>query len=375
MEVEKKGYAYKKSDGNAAVKGHFYEIKVIMLIAIQAIIKGFTFKLASNMENAGTFDDVVVNFEYIDESGVKNQKCVFIQLKHIISTERDKLSLKELNQRKKKPGRFELQKYFNSYLAIQKDQSMFLENGFDVTNAEFIIYTNAHILEEDAEYFKVANLNNITEILKSNDNDVFKIKGSVIESFLKNLVGVEEDIRLFLKQLTFFVCQEKELGVERRINNIIMERYDEHNECDINDNFSSSYERYKHWWMEVGVVNYLTNLDDHYSKYAAKFVSQNTKDVQNKLQDNVTSNGIEFSENYISEYMKVIKEHSWIEIMSVSGATLLSVAKLLQGLKAIQVKQLMCVDSELLKSNSEKILCNFKSSEVMNYLILILEDY
>ena len=66
-----------KDKGSAQIHGQIFEYKVCALVFLRATNKGYKFKLASNMEGYGKFDDVVV--EYQDDNCRK--KHIFLQLK------------------------------------------------------------------------------------------------------------------------------------------------------------------------------------------------------------------------------------------------------------------------------------------------------
>jgi len=128
---------YERDKGTAQIHGHLFEYKFCALSYLRARNKGKNFKLASNVEGHGKFDDVFV--EYLDNNSRK--KDIFVQLK---SRERSTIAMKDLLEIK---GDFSLRKYYESYIEIGKkfncSGGVKLEGSID--ESLFIIYTNADV--------------------------------------------------------------------------------------------------------------------------------------------------------------------------------------------------------------------------------------
>jgi hypothetical protein len=109
----------------ASEGGFQFEIKVAALIGTRGLQRGDEFKLSSNIENAGNFDDLIYT---------ARGRRYFVQLKH--SDEPD------IKQLKKKELVGLLHKCFKSYCGIKRD------NGFrdiPIDKTEFILYTNREL--------------------------------------------------------------------------------------------------------------------------------------------------------------------------------------------------------------------------------------
>jgi hypothetical protein len=66
---EKQPEPYEKDTGSAQIHGQIFEYKICALSLLRPTNKGYKFKLASNMNGFGAFDDVVV--EYLDGNSRK----------------------------------------------------------------------------------------------------------------------------------------------------------------------------------------------------------------------------------------------------------------------------------------------------------------
>jgi hypothetical protein len=99
-----------KGTGSAQIHGQNFEYKFCALVFLRATNRGQKFKLASNVEGLGAFDDVFV--EYLDDNCRK--KHIFVQLK---SKAKRLITMPQL---KTKDGDFSLRKYYESYIKIEE---------------------------------------------------------------------------------------------------------------------------------------------------------------------------------------------------------------------------------------------------------------
>ncbi|WP_265043756.1 hypothetical protein [Wolbachia endosymbiont (group A) of Scambus nigricans] len=95
-----------------SLHGDIYQLKWVMLLLKRAVDVGYSFRLATEMESATGFDDIVFQDR-------KNEKIVyrFIQNKHK-QNECEKIGVGKLLS-KNKSGEFSVPKYFVSYLKIK----------------------------------------------------------------------------------------------------------------------------------------------------------------------------------------------------------------------------------------------------------------
>ncbi|KAJ8705827.1 hypothetical protein PYW08_012873 [Mythimna loreyi] len=124
---------FKRRDGTAGIRGHFYETKLISLIYFRAIHDDTIeeFQLASNVDNIGAFDDICFRAKVV---GFDKPVSVFIQAKH--------------KEKKNKVLTIDWSTYFTSYLNIRKQfdpskEDWFYKSTFNEAECLFVIYTTA----------------------------------------------------------------------------------------------------------------------------------------------------------------------------------------------------------------------------------------
>ena len=145
-DTEQKGTEfYEKGKGSAQIHGQIFEYKFCALSFLRATNKGYSFKLASNVEGLGAFDDVAV--EYLGDNSSKRH--IFVQLK---SKAKRHITLSQL---KSKDGDFCLRKYYDSYIEVEKkfncnEGGVKMDGSID--ESLFIIYTNTDIEQKLKSY-------------------------------------------------------------------------------------------------------------------------------------------------------------------------------------------------------------------------------
>ena len=126
---------YKKTRGSANMSGELYEVKLSALLFLRALSCQNEFQIASNMEAAGCFDDIVFTM---------GPETAFIQLKHR-EKQQTKVYTSQLIQLK---GDFSLLKYCKSYFDIKRqwkrDRDLQSRGKFD--DCLFIVFTNAGLV-------------------------------------------------------------------------------------------------------------------------------------------------------------------------------------------------------------------------------------
>jgi hypothetical protein len=135
---EKQTELYERTPGSAQIHGQAFEYKFCALVFVRIKNIGYKFKLASNVEGLGEFDDVFV--EYLDENSRK--KHIFVQLK---STTRHRITMEQMLTKR---GHVNLRKFYESYRQIKtkfncSEEGVKLEGNID--DSLFILYTNADV--------------------------------------------------------------------------------------------------------------------------------------------------------------------------------------------------------------------------------------
>jgi hypothetical protein len=148
---EKRSERYRRDKGAVGIHGATFEYKFCALIFARMKNIGYKFKLASNVEGLGAFDDVFV--EYLDDNYRK--KYIFVQLRSKI---RQRVTMEQLLAGR---GDFSLRKYYESYIQIEEKfncsgEGVKLKGSID--DSLFIIYTNVDV-GVNLKSYKVIDLN------------------------------------------------------------------------------------------------------------------------------------------------------------------------------------------------------------------------
>ncbi|MGL9758152.1 MAG: tetratricopeptide repeat protein [Wolbachia sp.] len=148
--------------------GNIYQLKVSMLFLHRAVLYQHSFRLGTEIEEVGKFDDLV--FECAQ--GSKKAYC-FLQAKHTQDEDNRKIGVGELLT-KDKNGEFRLAKYFISYLKIKNNQ------GFaDGDLKDFIICTN---IDFDLDQSTAQNTVKKLKVKTSGPNKGIEILVEVIDT-------------------------------------------------------------------------------------------------------------------------------------------------------------------------------------------------
>ncbi|APR98544.1 ankyrin repeat domain-containing protein [Wolbachia endosymbiont of Folsomia candida] len=141
---------YSASGLKHTLHGNIYQLKLLMLFLKRGLDKGYSFRLATEMDAAEKFDDLVFQYEKDKADGTgKEEVWRFLQAKHK-QDESTKITVGDLLTKEKK-GEFNLEKYFVSYLRIKKKP--------EFSNLEdFIICTNIDLDLEDSIQDQVRKL-------------------------------------------------------------------------------------------------------------------------------------------------------------------------------------------------------------------------
>lgn len=132
---------YFKRPGTASILGQWYESKLLALVLFRALhwVRIAEFYLATNVDDAGAFDDLVIR--YRTAGGIDRLVC--LQAKHKPGKA---LNLKDVLENVGEKGDFSLGKYFKSFLDIklrcyEGNQSAIFGDIGEETEVEFIIFT------------------------------------------------------------------------------------------------------------------------------------------------------------------------------------------------------------------------------------------
>src|SRR5947208_1199552 len=102
---------YDGAEAMDAAHGHNFERYLLMLFGFRGLQRGYEYSMATELKDAGKFDDVV--FHLIRDDG---QLCTrLLQAKHLTSQNRE-ITVEDMLD---KNSRFNLTKYFESYMQTQ----------------------------------------------------------------------------------------------------------------------------------------------------------------------------------------------------------------------------------------------------------------
>lgn len=145
-----------KRFGESGLSGQLYEMVLSMFFLLQGLAKKQSgqienFYLATNLEEAGEFDDVLFKYKYKDKDGIEKAKIIFLQAKHKEHPDstKERVNFEKFFRQSGKKGDFTLKDYFRSYLEVKyyfsksDAENPITEGNFDELDCDFIIYTNA----------------------------------------------------------------------------------------------------------------------------------------------------------------------------------------------------------------------------------------
>ncbi|XP_069680949.1 uncharacterized protein [Periplaneta americana] len=181
---------YKKTPTRADMQGEKYEVKLMALWFLRALETGHNFDIASNMEVAGSFDDVVLRL---------GRQTAFLQLKH-----KKNVGTIQVSQLTNLKGNFSVLQHYKSYCRVRQQwgQHGDLPGDREFKDALFILYTNAK-MRTDVVGAAVNNNCDVLNVLTSGGScyrfsegplqevsDFFQSLSKYLE--LLKAVGVEE---------------------------------------------------------------------------------------------------------------------------------------------------------------------------------------
>ena len=363
--------------GTAGLHGEMYEVKTAAFLFARALHKTEEFYLASNVDGAGAFDDLVFRYRL---RGSNIWKTCFIQLKH----KRNEVTINCpcLTQMS---GDFSLLKYFESYCQIKSkastDRNLKQCGLFD--DFEFVIYTNAKmkvgytpkggdsdevsILSSGTNYGKyisfdenrdtdifgffeelsryhdlVRELESLLEREALVDEDmnerIEKVQSSVtnrdILDKLKNLKstlskeGVTKLIKEigkcdcslykeFLKKVKIFQSQSNEKSFKQLIEKELQDACNA--SLSVANSIYTNFEKgISKWWEKDGNVEWLKKGSHLWLEVETHFITEIKEIPKPELQENVAC-GIRFKQQHIQRLCDVLEKNTVLNIVTNSN--------------------------------------------------------
>lgn len=195
-----KSTTYRASGTKLALHGIIYQAKLLGLFAKRGKDNHYDFRLATEMDSAGKFDDVVFTYKHRDKCQTR-----FLQAKHKKDPQEEKIKISDLYSTDYS-NPFCLQKYLISFCCIQEDEFFKETQKYDftiITNADLNISRNPRSTKsksmieleklfvkkgnlEDDDILFIKNKNFKAEEYKFNDEQKPKLKEMLMSSLWKN---------------------------------------------------------------------------------------------------------------------------------------------------------------------------------------------
>ncbi|XP_069670623.1 uncharacterized protein [Periplaneta americana] len=184
---------YKKTGGACRIEGYNYEVKMAGLLFLSLINERKGFHIASNMDAAGKFDDLVLDID---------GKAVFVQLKHKLGPQ---VSEKKRLYTVRKI--FAMKDHYSSYCDLKNawGQKTDLQRWGAFSDVQFVVYTNAVVAVGEAVDTDVQNvLMTGGKCLRFSENDFPELRN-------------EPDFNQFLHQFRLYTEQASEKKLDSLI--------------------------------------------------------------------------------------------------------------------------------------------------------------
>lgn len=201
---ERKPTGKEAGEGNNAMHGHIFQLKLLMLFVIRAIRLNYDFEVDTEIgKEAGKFDDVIFKYKKRSEG---QWRCLYVQAKHK-QNPKAIIRVDELFPSKKKKGPFCVHMYFNSYCE-------FLANKNEVEQC--ILLTNASFdgqCEETRDILQIEGTD-VYDILCFEDHELrqYKLKESAKQKLQSNTCPdrLKDFFEEFKNKFTFYVNMPNE---------------------------------------------------------------------------------------------------------------------------------------------------------------------
>lgn len=202
---------YHKSGGlKHSLHGAIYQLKLHMLMLNRALRKGYNFRLATEMDDAEKFDDLVFIYENDDHNNLIKYR--FLQAKHK-QDETTKITSNDLLT-ENNDGEFGLPKYFTSFRKILRNN----EIKGEIVN--LILCTNISFDENDLadKGFCLLPVHEEDELLdaqstKCGQKFKFDVRNSPISNRISELLRCTSDLYVLAKELHNHAAGSKDLNL------------------------------------------------------------------------------------------------------------------------------------------------------------------
>ncbi|KAJ4432070.1 hypothetical protein ANN_20684 [Periplaneta americana] len=297
---------YERASGVANMTGELYEVKMVALLFVRALNQSLDFHIASSMNAAGAFDDVVLRV---------GKKTVLIQLKHRENT------CKQIEQKDlvKKKGNFSLLKYYESYCKVRnnwtEDKDLQLCGNFQ--DALFIVYTNAKMAEDIG-----------SNVCNCDWRNILGTGGNCLQFTSETCPQSDPPVDLadyaaFVSQLCFFT----EEAAEDKLDDFI--RQEIKAACGTDTGYIQLIAKVQEWWRHSS--SYLTNETHFWWDIVQSCIA----DLSQKKITEFENLNVKFRDEYVKQIqtnLPAVGNFSCIVAKGTLGCTALTSLKVYQSL-------------------------------------------
>ncbi|XP_069699636.1 uncharacterized protein [Periplaneta americana] len=306
---------YKKTGGSYSISGAMYEVKLSGLLFLRGVNEGQDFRIASNMEAGGKFDDIVFSF---------GGTTTFVQLKHKAGT------CQTVTERKlaAEKGDFSIPMYYKSYCELKNKwgQHPDLQHWGPFRDVRFVVYTNAAMTRTLGENVDDTAL-----------HDVLMTGGECIHFSGYDLLKDKPEANQFLHQFRYYTEQATEKQLDQFIKAEIQTALgtDSHLE-----KFLSNV---KNWWEGPG--SYLTEDVEFWEQ----MVECSIADICKAKADQLSLLNVRFDERYLKSFRQ--------QLPAEGGLLIVKNVNALTSLKVHQsVEKKIMIDANVLQDRMSEVL-------------------
>jgi hypothetical protein len=401
---------FHRRPGTCGLHGVLYEFKTAAFLFARALNKTEEFRLASNVDGAGAFDDLVIRYR-LREPDV--WKTCFIQLKHKYNggtIQRSSLT--------KMSGDFSLLKYFKSFCEIKDNSGTEpnLKECGPFVDFEFVIYTNARMKSnfplQGGASDPLSILSSGTDcgkyiaFDKDSDKDIFgffeELSGckslfGELGSLLKGRNSVDRDIKEkikelqncvknktilkelnkmgntnyvptwidevakcnftlfeeFLSKVKIFQRQSNEKSLKRLIEKELQEAC-KASPSVVNFIYKKFKKEFSDWWEKKGKVVWLNENSRQWEEVQKSIIAE-MKEISKPEIQKIVRCGIRFTQQHIQKLSGAIKQNTVLNIVTNSNICNLQKLKTYQAVNNLGYMNSLFIGIESLMNPRKKI--------------------
>ncbi|XP_069699656.1 uncharacterized protein [Periplaneta americana] len=306
---------YKKTGGACGMSGAMYEVKLSGLLFLRAVNEGQDFRIASNMEAGGKFDDIVFSF---------GGNTTFVQLKHKTG-KRQTVTERKL---KEEVGDFSIPMYYKSYCELKNKwgQHPDLQHWGPFRDVRFVVYTNAAMTRTLGENVDDTAL-----------HDVLMTGEECIHFSVYDLLKDKPEANQFLHQFRYYTEQATEKQLDQFIKAELQTA------LGTDSHFEKFLSHVKNWWEGPG--SFLTKDVEFWEQ----MVECSIADICKAKADQLSLLNVRFDERYLKSFREQLPAEGGLLI--VKNVNALTSMKIHQS-----VEKKIMIDGSLLQDRMSEVL-------------------